>query len=74
MRFGRLFKQIRKDLDVGQEEMSRRLKITQGHLSKIEASRAEPSASIYVRLWVLAGRHSSDSLDRMNKFCWRLKV
>jgi len=55
MKFSKLFLNLRKELNLTQVQMSKRLKITQGKLSKIEKGKCKPSAMDFIRAYRLTG-------------------
>jgi transcriptional regulator with XRE-family HTH domain len=71
VRFGRLFRDVRKALELSQVTLARKLQISQGALSKIEANKLEPRAATYIKLQFLATAHSDQAFDHFNKFYWR---
>jgi transcriptional regulator with XRE-family HTH domain len=51
MKFPKLFLNLRKELNLTHVQMSKRLKISQGKLSKIEKGQCKPSAMDFIRAY-----------------------
>jgi transcriptional regulator with XRE-family HTH domain len=68
--FGNLFKSLRDDLDLTQVELSKKLKISQGYLSKIERNDLEPALSVFIRTARLAGSASDRVEEKFFKAVW----
>jgi len=68
MKFSKLFLNLRKELNLTQVQMSKRLKITQGKLSKIEKGKRKPSAMDFIRGHKIAHKHALSGAGRWKPY------
>jgi transcriptional regulator with XRE-family HTH domain len=57
MKFDKLFYDLRKSLGINQTQMAKKLKMTQGGVSKIEAGEMPPNVDTFIRAYRIASKH-----------------
>ena len=65
MKLGIYFKQTRKKMGITQIEMSQRLEICQGAISKIESDKMKPNGEAVVKLLRISRFNDLDVYDRL---------
>jgi DNA-binding XRE family transcriptional regulator len=68
MEFGKLFKDVRKQLGKTQTEMAPIIGMSQAAVSKIENDILEPGACAFVNLFHQASLFSDTAVERFNEF------